>query len=460
VRRGSRALVCLILSLVIAGLTAGFASSPADAATSAAPADDRAWSATDAAEQLQDDNIVVLPGSIARFDEARVRGYLAGTPYKVLVVPPSPLDSAQNTEYVDRLIEVEDLLQDAYYADLDPAVESDRPELITVKGLDVRMVGPDDLTTLRRYLETYDLTTSLEFAIRYQVDGVQLDNEPPAIDPVSDPAVVSDLVARLRTERVVVDDAVDYRPSDGMLTAFEETTGNTARVVVLPPRAIDEVPDVTATDLAAAIPGDVVVLIRGRWFEVAGPGAPGSPGTAEFAYARMMVLSKYQDFLLGRDIGPGNIMRVLGDYYAELTSGVVTDQELPQQRNPLRWLLLALPVLAAALVVGFALRYNRRRGRTAATVRHRSAADLGAAAAALPDLAAGILAVDGLAQEGRPAELVDRAVERYRAALDLVRDAQQPGPAWEAIEQSRAALQEAAELLGVPQVPGLAGATA
>jgi len=106
--------------------------------------------------------------------------------------------------------------------------------------------------------------------------------------------------------------------------------------------------------------------------------------------------------------------------------------------------------LSVLLVVVFGLR-NRahRKARRAAVARHDDVAGLAGAAAALPALADGILALDGLARTGPARELLTRATIRYRSARRLVAGGKD-GAAKQAIVEGRQALSEAADLLGVP----------
>lgn len=390
-------------------------------------------------------DIVVLPGSIARFDRARVDALTADGNVKVLIAPPGPLDSEDNQAYRAALSDVTQAVEEQWDG-----------EVVRVTGVEVDSVGQDTLADVRHLLSTFEVTSELEFITPYLQDGTRGPSSDEVVTDTTDPALTADLIARLGADAVVVADGVTLAdPSAGvpnpeqLMRNWRDTTGTNLRLVVLPPLAPGEPAGVRAADLAPAFPDDVVVLIQGRWLDVAGP------DQQALTVARDMTLSRYMTFLESRQIGPANVLKVLGDQYAELTSGAVQDQPTPTQRNPLSWLLLILPWLALLLVVVFGVRNRaRRKARRAADTRHDGVADLAGAAAALPVLAAGILALDGLARTGPAREQLARATIRYRAAGRLVADGQDGAGAAKAVLEGRQALTEAARLLDVPNVPG------
>lgn len=401
------------------------------------------WTVQEAVAALLEDDVVVLPDALARIDENRVRALVdvEGEPaVKVLVVPPGPLDSDANRGYRSRIGEVEDLLGESWDG-----------ELVTVTGLEVGysilIAAPSRLWTLRQVLSTLDPTEQIDGAIRHARTGSTGDDPVEPAPTPSDPAEVERVIAALRSDPLLVEPGAEP-VQESAVQRWQEETGHGLRLVVAPALDPGEQQRVTAADLAPAFPEDHVVVFHGRWFELAG---------AEqdlLGVARDMTLSSYSSFLLGRDVGPANILGPLRTQVAEFTSGAVTGQQAPTQRNPVAWLLVALPVLALALVVWFALRRRRNRAQEVVISRHRGVADLAAAAALLPGLAEGILALDGLARDRAAKDLLTLAATRYRTARDLVRIGQDGPAALAAARQAQDALTEAARLLGVPHVPG------
>lgn len=391
--------------------------------------------------------VVVLPGSIARFDQQQVDSLTAQGDVKVLIVPPGPLDSADNTEYR------------AAVGDIRTSVEQQWDgTVVRVVGVEVNSVGQTDIISAQHLLQTFDVTSSLEFITPYLQRGDPNEDaaDPPPVVHRTDPALVSELTARLRADPVVVLDGVTQAdPSAGVpdpeevRQTWRESTGTDLRLVVLPPLLDGEPAGVTAADLAPAFPGQDVALFQGRWFEVAGA------DQEVLDVARTMTLSRYMDFQESRQIGPANTLRVLGNQYSELTSGAVEDQPSPTQRNPLAWLLVILPALALLFVVAFGVRHrSHRQQRRVADDRHGDIADLAGAAGTLPDLADGILALDGLARSGPASEHLVEATQRYRSARRLIADGKDGAAAAKAVMEGRLALTAAARLLGVPNIPG------
>lgn len=389
--------------------------------------------------------VVVLPGSIATFDQHSVDALTAQGDVKVFVAPPGPLDSDENSDYRSAVGDVAQAVEQQWDG-----------TVIRVVGLDVESVGQTNIAGLRHLLQTFDVTSGLEFIAPYLQGGDPNTGEDPAVVDRTDPALVSELIARLQADSVVqLDGVTQADPSAAvpdpqqLLQTWRESTGTDLRMVVLPPLSDGEPAGGTAADLAPAFPGQVVALFQGRWVEVAGS------DQQVLDVGRTMTLSRYMDFLQSRQIGPANTMRVLGDQYAELTSGAVNDQPLPTQRNPLDWLLLVLPWLALLVIVVFGVRHRSRRNqRRAAADRHGDVADLAGAAGTLPDLADGILALDGLARSEPAGEHLMQATLHYRSARRFIADGADGAAAAKAVLEGRQQLTTAAQLLGVPNVPG------
>ncbi|WP_395726665.1 hypothetical protein [Nakamurella sp.] len=439
---------------VSSGLSTGLSSVPSTGSTSApsvgstdAPVPD----AADRGDRLPFDPdavtaellarpVVVLPGSIARFDQDRVGALTGGGTVKILVAPPGPLDAADNRAYRSALADVAQSVEDQWDG-----------TVVRITGVGVQSVGQSGLADVRFLLSTFDVTDELEFVTPYLQGGETGPNKDRSVVDRSDPAVVADLIARLRQTRVVITepaaDSFAVADPERLAASWSNRTGTGLRLVIAPPLTAGDSAAVTAADLAPAFPDEAVVLLQGRWLDVAGP------DRTAWTVARDMTLSRYEDFLEGRQIGPAELLGVLADQYAELTSGAVQDQPTPTQRNPVSWLLLILPLLALVVVVVFAVRRRSRTVRRASDARHRDVAGLAAAAADLPALAEGILALDGLARTGAARDRLAEATRAYRSARRLV-DARDGAGATAAVRDAGDALTDVADRIGVPNVPG------
>ncbi|ACV80407.1 hypothetical protein [Nakamurella multipartita] len=441
--RSGLLMMLALLTLVLGG--AGSAALRLGAAAPPPAAADESFDPDQVTADLLSNPVVVLPGSIARFDRSRIAALTANGQVKLLVAPPGPIDSDANTGYRRALRDVAQAVEEQWDG-----------TVVRVVGVEVESVGQDGLDDIRHLLTTFEVTSELEFITPYLAGGATGPSTDERVDDRTDPGLLADLTDRLRAHPVVLTDgAVAADPSAAVTDpelvrqSWQDTTGTSLRLVVRPPLADGEPAGVSAADLAAAFPDETVVLLQGRWLDVAGS------DQATWTVARDMTLSRYEDFLQSRQVGPTEIVRVLGAQYAELTSGAVQDQPAPVQRNPVSWLLLILPWLALLLVVVFGLRHrSRRRARRIAVARHEDVALLAGAAAELPEVAAGILALDGLARSGPSQDRLTTATMQYRSARRCVADRRDAAAAAAAVRSARTALTEAADLLGVPNVPG------
>lgn len=434
------------IQAVAAGST-GAPSAPATGGSTDAPVSDAAdpgdrlpFDPDEVTAELLARPVVVLPGAIARFDQARIDALTGDGTVKILIAPPGPLDSADNRAYRSALADVAQSVEDRANV-----------TVVRVTGVGVQSVGQSGLADVRYLLSTFDVTDELGFVTPYLQGGETGPSKDQMVLDRPDPAVVADLTARLRQSRVVVAEpaAGSFAVADPerLAASWSNRTGTGLRLVIAPPLTPGDPAPVSAADLAPAFPDETVVLLQGRWLDVVGP------NRTAWTVARDMTLSRYEDFLESRQIGPAELLGVLADQYAELTSGAVDDQPTPTQRNPVSWLLLILPWLALVLVIVFAVRRRSRTVRRAADARHRDVAGLAAAASDLPGLAEGILALDGLARTGVARDRLAEATRAYRSARRLV-DARDGAGAGAAVREASEALTDVAERLGVPNVPG------
>jgi hypothetical protein len=424
------ALLAVLALLVLAG--------PAGAA---APTRDAGWSGLDvgaALARLETEPVHRAAGAPARFDEAAVRPLLdPGT--RVLLVPHAPLDLGPDERY--------DVL-DGPVADWARDRERD---VVLVVGTRVRVVGSgtvvaDGLDELRPLLAHLDVTAQLRFALTLVRTGEEVDVSAPA-DPVpADPAERAAVLDALRGGRVAVAPGAADAPGTDPGPPLEDGAwidealpGGRVRIAALPALDVGAPdPDLLA-DLRAAHPDDVVLVLRGRWLDAAGP----DPELVRSA--RDHVLGRFEEFLLGRTLPPRGVVRPFLERLALLRSGEPFGRPRPQpvvaDDVVARW---APPVaVGAAVALGgsgllVAGRAARRRAAAAAALargeRARAAAELAALDAEVLELSGPV---------GVVAARFAEAAERRDAGYAVLRHAREPGEfraAREAAEDGRALL--------------------
>lgn len=334
--RGAVLLAVLVLAVLVL---------PAGRAAARPAAVDPGFDLTAALAALETEPVHRVPGAPARFDAARVRPLL-GPDTRVLLMPYTPLELGAAEHYERVLRPVDDWACDR---DLD---------VVTVTGLQVRSEagswGSETLDGVRARLAHLDVTTDLALALENLRSGVRSAPEPPARPVPPDPAELAAVLAGLATSRTH-GSVPDGRWIDDALP------GGRARVVALPalaPGAPD--PDLLPA-LRAAHPDDVVVVLRGRWIEAAGP----DPETGS---ARDYVLGRYDELLPQRQVEPRAIARLFLERLALLRSGEPFGRPRPQAVGAAALAALLTPwtiggtavVLGGGSVLGAVLRSRRR----------------------------------------------------------------------------------------------------
>src|SRR5215207_3806485 len=209
---------------------------------------------------LARDPVYRAPDTIARLDVAQVRRELAGTRSVVLMEPFIP-EEPDRKDHDKRVVE--------------PVREwskaTARP-VVLVTGLMVTMPSIDrtffpEPADYHDALARYDVTRPVLRAVRYLRDGTA-PYEPwrPRVVP-PDPARLKSIVATLRTRQMYLGRqqvGVDVGAIDRNLE-----TPITYKVVVLGHLAGDVEVDY-APGLAAAFPGELIVVVQGRWISAAG----------------------------------------------------------------------------------------------------------------------------------------------------------------------------------------------
>jgi hypothetical protein len=405
------------------------------AVTMASPAfaqDATGWTVSEAAESVRAADVAALPGAPAVLAadafRAAVREVAPETPVKVLLVPFAPI--AERQEYGRRINDLQDRVEEEQGADL-----------IVVEGLSVDMpvasVSPGDLAALQPVLQSFDVTSLVVSAVRYLATRDTGGHPPPpvALPSAAGPDAVAGIVAALREDPTLYLDGAESR-GDPQARWREHVTDLPLRLVVSPPVPGGEPVAVAADQLAPAFPGEAVVVLTGRWFDIAGPDQAllSTAVTATYGWGSYGYL--------GWDIAPSGAVNVLAQRVAELRSGAVTDQETPVLADPVGAVLRALPAIAAITVAALAVvlvRRNTALPDPEGDRRHADVVTRAETAARLPGLAARILELDG-SDHDRLAE----AAERYGRARDLVEAGGDP------VEARRAADRAEELLVGAP----------
>jgi len=273
------------------------------------------------------DDVVRLPGSVARWDESRVREAIGSTDVRILVAPPG-LDEAER----DRVRDVENAT-------------------IRVLGTEVSggiyQASADSLAGWRAQFAVGDVTDLLVTLIA----GIQNKPSPGDLDTLrrrdATSAEITPMVADLRrTGLHIAAGATLSRVPASAATAFP---GGKALYVALPPAPFGRPVPRYGEALARVFPDTPIVVMYGSWIEYDGPAAADFADVAaasfygqvgdrlsEYAYPQQNVLGAY-------------LSRVTDVRYAGLF-----DRPLPYRPlDPLRVALPALPWLFAGCVLVF-----------------------------------------------------------------------------------------------------------
>jgi hypothetical protein len=273
---------------------------------------------------LTEDQIYRAPGAIASFDEARVRAELAPTT-RVLVQPYNSLDEAE----VDRVV---------------GWAEANGIALIAVSGLSVHGADtpelPDTMPLLREVAAYSDVTHSLLAAVRTvsgATDPFQTGVTPtPPVSPTE--AQVAEVAARL-TESPVYNAPGREDPINPVMVKRTASYGLTVRVAAFPAGAavVDYAPA-----LAERFPEDVIVVVHGRWLDVAAPDRAQAEAVRDYAYGQQSPRSFNRDSM-------NTLVDVVAERLGQLA--VATRFGEPQQS----WEPSFVRRWAAEITVGFAV---------------------------------------------------------------------------------------------------------
>ena len=397
------------------------------------------WGADDVIAAFADDVIVRAPGAPAEFDEDAIRAEIAGSGVRILLLP-----------YLSQ-------------KDRDAARDDSRAmrswaagrglTLITVSGVSIDFsaftVSPDAVAEAERLLAHQDIGHDLRFAISRATaeDGEPLIPEPANVVPTpwvaADEALVATVVTALRNDRVWTHPSLE--PVTPLASWDAVGPDRIVRAAFLPARRWDEPRVDLITPLAAAFPGDLVLVLTGRWVDIAGPDDAIQRSAVTYLYGGVSESVN----LYSSPVEQAGEVRFVCTRIGLLRTGVTTDQPSPPREDPQGSIapVLGWVFLGTATVVGGAAWFElRRKGvakeralqgeRAARRRRDRLAADL-------PAIAADLLDLDGLARDGEAGEALSRAAERYGVTRDLLARNGDVDVAAEAVDVARTELATA-----------------
>lgn len=273
------------------------------------------------------DPVVRLPGSVAYWDEQRVRDAIGDEDVRILVAPPGLTKDQQK--------------------DVDAVENAD----IRITGTEVSgsiyQVSSDDLRSWRGQFATGDVTSLLLTLVAATRD----EPTPADVDLFTSraptAAELDAVTADLRAGRPhLAEGATLTRVPKNAATAFPD---DAPLVVALPQQPFGEPAPDYGSALEKAFPDKPILVMYGYWIDYRGPHA------ADFAdVAAAAFYGRFAD-RVSRYAYPQN--NVLGTYLNTVTDvryAGLFDRPLPYQPfDPLRVALPALPWLFAACVLGF-----------------------------------------------------------------------------------------------------------
>ncbi|OLR90713.1 hypothetical protein [Actinokineospora bangkokensis] len=290
-----------------------------------------AWTAEQARRALAAGSVARLPGAPAVVDEAALRPVLARTGWRVLLLPFTGSDGRERHRgELDRL----------------RAALGGDDRLVVVSGLRVeagrshQLIGPRDMAEVAAVLGTADVTEPVLSAV---LDG----HVRATPDPVPAGGVDEVAAALASTGRYTAPGLAPVGPAPDALVA------------VLP---AGQPTDLTAR-LGERFPGERVVVVRGRWVEVAGPD-PDLVRTAVTAYygrSYFRLAEWGPDPLALGSLVLAEVDQALAARAAAATAPAVDDQPPAWRSAALPWALACAAVLLVGVPAALRLRPARRR---------------------------------------------------------------------------------------------------
>jgi hypothetical protein len=397
-------LLCLLVAL---GLTATPAAAQPGARVDPAPI---------VAALARGERIVRAPGTVARFDEARVRAELDRT-VRLVVLPdvdydlyPEEDEHSQYYDLVSRPIQ-------------EWALDREIP-VVVVTGLDVTMYAgpstldhqlPADVDELRTTTAYRDITERLIVFARLGrglppdvAEDVDIVHPAPVPAP---PDRVAGVAAALRAHPVYNAPGRTDVIEDLIVDTARAEYGLGVRVAAFPHLEPGQPVVDYATPLGTAFPDDVVLVLHGDWLDVVAPDQRKALAARAFAYGDAdlgLLSSGTSSYFLLRDT-----MKRLDLLLTETAWGY--PQPPPQPRTELFDVQRTVSALApwvlvgSAVVIGGAGVLRHRRRAAAAELELR--AETASAMAVIGDLGARVLSAQ---ESGEPAD--PAAAERHTTA--------------------------------------------
>jgi hypothetical protein len=467
----------LLAALGVAVLTAAPAAGSSAGLGAAATGPSTSWTLDQAEAAVGAGTIARLPGAPAVIDQAAVEQAIGEAPIRIAMLPFVPVDDNRTT-VEQRAVSLQTWGEDQGWG------------MVVIQGLQVLVsafdVQPGTVADLNPVLAGNDVTHQVLRAITVLQQqsvpsaggSVPAATGPTATDrdsggtggapaplpaqTAADPEQVQQIGDALASSRVYSAPGVD--PAQTVADSWANVgAGLTVRAAFLPAVGAGDSLTNLIGPLSKRFPHDVVVVVRGRWIDVAGP------DQEVLDSALLWLYGNYMKPFLRWDVQPSQFVGLLAGQIGLLRTGVVSGQAAPTPpRDPVSGARGWLPWLfvATALVLGaggwWAGRARRRRRvvaeaghREGLLVRRRFGARLARVAGRIVDL-------DGLAEDGTARDEVDAAVERYRVARDVLTDDGDLRVAGEALDAAERHLVSAGRIVdgppaapsGTPEPPG------
>lgn len=399
----------------------------------AARADDAPALEVGATEQaISTQQIYRAPGAVAQLDERAVRAEL--TPdTRVVLAPWVDYDHTEGNS--TKLTALGD------WAD------EHKLKLIVVTGLSVTLLPYDDfepsaLPGLQAQLAYSDVTALVTSAARNVRDGTSHLEDPHPAQGASDPTEVAAVVAELRANpRYVADGAGPAIPSGELPDTV--SPGVPYRLALLPALPLGAAFTNLAPAVSQAFPGEVVIVVRGRWIDAAGPGQDQVDSARNYTFGR--AAKAFQ--LWGT--APYLLVRFFLQRLGQLQNGAafhrpmirpVLAAELFHRYAEGVFITLAV-LLGGGSLLWWGYRQRQRRRSAASALRVERARTYSELAA----VGAHLLTIDASAGGGgADRKLLGDAAERHATARTLLEEADTPG----AVRAARAVGAQAQKLLG------------
>jgi hypothetical protein len=271
--------------------------------------------------------VVRLPGSVAQWDEQRVRAAIGTDDVRILVAPPGLSKDQQSA------------LAKVKNADIRVAG--------TLVGASIYLVGSDDLDGWRTQLAVADVTSQLITAVAALRDEPAPDFDEVFPRRTPTPAELDPITTDIRAGRPhIAAGATLRRVPRAITTAFP---GQTPVVVALPRQPFGVPVPEYGPALATLWPDRPILVMYGDWIEYSGPQA------GEFAEVAAASFYARFDERISRYAYPqDNILGAYLDVVTDIRYAGLFERPLPYQPfDPLRVTLPVLPWLFGACVLVF-----------------------------------------------------------------------------------------------------------